>query len=68
DDSAGTSPRGSSEDADAGRPSLGLLAPREEEAPAAEPAPSAEVPPQVPSARPYQDSPAEELDVPDFLK
>ncbi|MGW0896930.1 cell division protein FtsZ, partial [Streptomyces goshikiensis] len=25
-------------------------------------------PPQVPTARPYQDSPAEELDVPDFLK
>jgi len=68
DDSAGSSPRGSFEDPEAGRPSLGLLAPREEEAPAAEPAPSAEVPPQVPSARPYQDSPAEELDVPDFLK
>ncbi|MBB1253421.1 cell division protein FtsZ [Streptomyces alkaliterrae] len=31
------------------------------------PAPSASSP-QVPSARPYQESPAEELDVPDFLK
>ncbi len=66
------SSRGSSDEADRDRPSLGLLAPRADEAPAAEPARSAEVPPpaspQVPSARPYQDSPAEELDVPDFLK
>lgn len=31
------------------------------------PAPPAS-PPQVPVARPYQDIPAEELDVPDFLK
>ncbi|MFE6164244.1 cell division protein FtsZ, partial [Streptomyces sp. NPDC056486] len=30
--------------------------------------PSAPVAPQVPPARPYQDSQAEELDVPDFLK
>ncbi|RNF95487.1 cell division protein FtsZ [Streptomyces botrytidirepellens] len=62
---------------DAGRPSfggLGSVTPREEE-PAPEPAPVAEVPPpppvstpQVPPARPYQDSQAEELDVPDFLK
>ncbi|MEU1806962.1 cell division protein FtsZ [Streptomyces sp. NPDC019937] len=60
-----------------GRPSfggLGSVTPREEE-PAPEPAPVAEVPPpppvstpQVPPARPYQDSQAEELDVPDFLK
>jgi cell division protein FtsZ len=40
----------------------------------AEPSPAGEVPspspapPQVPTARPYQDSQAEELDVPDFLK
>jgi len=60
-----------------GRPSfggLGSVTPREEER-APEPAPVAEVPPpppvstpQVPPARPYQDSQAEELDVPDFLK
>ncbi|MFM9367372.1 cell division protein FtsZ [Streptomyces sp. Da 82-17] len=58
--------------------SLGSVTPREEPAPVAEPAPepapvneiaTAPVsPPQVPPARPYQDSPAEELDVPDFLK
>ncbi|WFB10032.1 cell division protein FtsZ [Streptomyces sp. LX-29] len=54
---------------------LGGVTPREEEEPApAERAPIAEVPPppvatpQVPAARPYQDSQAEELDVPDFLK
>ncbi|WP_431984391.1 cell division protein FtsZ [Streptomyces qinglanensis] len=54
---------------------LGAVAPpREEEAPPrAEPAPVSEVPPpsatpQVPPARPYHDSQAEELDVPDFLK
>ncbi|MFI0819227.1 cell division protein FtsZ [Streptomyces sp. NPDC021098] len=61
-----------------GRPSfggLGSVTPREEEPAPAEPAPVAEVPPappvstpQVPPARPYQDSQAEELDVPDFLK
>ncbi|WP_055556337.1 cell division protein FtsZ [Streptomyces sp. NBRC 110028] len=61
-----------------GRPSfggLGSVTPREEEPVPAEPAPVAEVPPpppvstpQVPPARPYQDSQAEELDVPDFLK
>ncbi|MCF6523030.1 cell division protein FtsZ [Streptomyces sp. JJ36] len=58
------------------RPALGVLSPREDDAttPVAEPAPgAAEVPapppqPQVPPARPYQDSQAEELDVPDFLK
>ncbi len=58
---------------DAGdRPSLGVLSPREADAPAPEPSVgSADVPPptpQVPPARPYQDSQAEELDVPDFLK
>ncbi|MFI7243784.1 cell division protein FtsZ [Streptomyces qinglanensis] len=54
---------------------LGAVAPpREEEAPPRpEPAPVSEVPPpsatpQVPPARPYHDSQAEELDVPDFLK
>ncbi|MDJ1135328.1 cell division protein FtsZ [Streptomyces iconiensis] len=67
-----------SADTEPERPSfggLGTVAPREEEKPArAEPAPVSEVPPppasspQVPPARPYQDSQAEELDVPDFLK
>ncbi|RII18296.1 Cell division protein FtsZ [Streptomyces sp. YIM 130001] len=59
---------------------LGSVTPREDAqdeptpAPAPEPAPVSEVPsapvtpPQVPPARPYQDSQAEELDVPDFLK
>ncbi|MEX2981978.1 cell division protein FtsZ [Streptomyces sp. C36] len=52
---------------------LGNVTPRTEE-PVSDPAPVAEVPPppvaspQVPPARPYQDSTAEELDVPDFLK
>ncbi|MEE1928763.1 cell division protein FtsZ [Streptomyces sp. TRM 70351] len=60
------------------RPSFGGLGsvPSREEEPEpvkADPAPSAEAvpppaPPHVPSARPYQDSQAEELDVPDFLK
>jgi cell division protein FtsZ len=65
--------------ADIGRPSfgsLGSVTPREAAAPA-EPErtapvseiPVAPVPPsQVPTARPFQDSQAEELDVPDFLK
>ncbi|MER8095443.1 cell division protein FtsZ [Streptomyces goshikiensis] len=50
---------------------LGSVTPREdvqipvEQAPAEAAIPA---PPQVPTARPYQDSPAEELDVPDFLK
>ncbi|MGW0733363.1 cell division protein FtsZ [Streptomyces sp. NPDC002851] len=57
--------------------SLGSVTPREDTPaaePAPEPAPVSEVPatpvapPQVPPARPYQDSQAEELDVPDFLK
>ena len=51
---------------------LGAVPAREEESEPA-PAPVSEAPasssaPQVPSARPYQDSQAEELDVPDFLK
>ncbi|KNE79367.1 MULTISPECIES: cell division protein FtsZ [Streptomyces] len=54
---------------------LGSVTPsREEEPEPAETAPVADVPsppaapPQVPPARPYSDSQAEELDVPDFLK
>ncbi|MEE4596287.1 cell division protein FtsZ [Streptomyces sp. DSM 41524] len=55
---------------------LGSVTPREEESAPADPAPVAEVPPppaptphpQVPPARPYPESQAEELDVPDFLK
>lgn len=50
---------------------LGAVPAREEGSESATPAPVSEVPssaPQVPSARPYQDSQAEELDVPDFLK
>lgn len=61
------------------RPSggLGSVPPREESPAPAEPAPaSASIegplsqasPPHVPPARPYQDTQAEELDVPDFLK
>ncbi|OKK19200.1 cell division protein FtsZ [Streptomyces sp. CB00455] len=49
---------------------LGSVTPREEP-PAPAPAPPVETQApvqQVPTARPYQDSPAEELDVPDFLK
>ncbi|MGK5730933.1 cell division protein FtsZ [Streptomyces sp. URMC 124] len=52
---------------------LGNVTPRTEE-PVGDPAPVNELPPppvsspQVPPARPYQDSTAEELDVPDFLK
>ncbi|MEU8518565.1 cell division protein FtsZ [Streptomyces sp. NBC_01216] len=54
---------------------LGTVTPREEPAAPAEPAPALNetpvqppVPPAVPSARPYPDTQAEELDVPDFLK
>ncbi|MGW7441298.1 cell division protein FtsZ [Streptomyces sp. NPDC054849] len=49
---------------------LGTVTPREDPPAPVEPAPAeAQAPaPQVPTARPYQDSPAEELDVPDFLK
>ncbi|MFH8885502.1 cell division protein FtsZ [Streptomyces californicus] len=57
---------------------LGSVPPREESpAPAEQPAPAPTAsestlppvsPPHVPTARPYQDTQAEELDVPDFLK
>ncbi|MFJ3583945.1 cell division protein FtsZ [Streptomyces sp. NPDC090127] len=55
---------------------LGTVAPREEPAAPSEPAPAASAesslppatPPVVPPARPYPDTQAEELDVPDFLK
>ncbi|WP_031089989.1 cell division protein FtsZ [Streptomyces sp. NRRL WC-3549] len=57
---------------------LGSVPPREEpqQAPAEQPAPVTSEgsslppvgPPHVPTARPYQDTQAEELDVPDFLK
>ncbi|MFE2942395.1 cell division protein FtsZ [Streptomyces sp. NPDC059255] len=53
---------------------LGTVPPREESQIRVDPAPVNEKPlstvnqPQVPPARPYQDSQAEELDVPDFLK
>ncbi|WKU44433.1 cell division protein FtsZ [Streptomyces sp. VNUA116] len=72
---AAAAPRSASQ-AEPVRPSfggLGNVTPRTEE-PASEPAPVNELPPppvsspQVPPARPYQDSTAEELDVPDFLK
>ncbi|KIF70299.1 cell division protein FtsZ [Streptomyces sp. AcH 505] len=62
--------------ADSGRSTsgLGTVPPREEKPVQADPTPVNEKPlppvsaPQVPPARPYQDSQAEELDVPDFLK
>ena len=50
---------------------LGSVTPREEPSRprSSRPRPTLPVaPPQVPPARPYPDSPAEELDVPDFLK
>ncbi|MFJ5043582.1 cell division protein FtsZ [Streptomyces sp. NPDC098077] len=56
---------------------LGSVPPREESPAPAEPAPASVSqesalgpvsPPHVPPARPYQDTQAEELDVPDFLK
>ncbi|MDJ0461305.1 cell division protein FtsZ [Streptomyces sp. H27-C3] len=53
---------------------IGTVPPREETPAPAEAAPVSEYtstpvsPPHVPPARPYQDSQAEELDVPDFLK
>lgn len=51
---------------------LGGVTPRTEEPGPVDPSPVAEVPPPpappIPTARPYQDSTAEELDVPDFLK
>ncbi|MEU2791944.1 cell division protein FtsZ [Streptomyces sp. NPDC007100] len=54
--------------------SLGSVPVRDEEPAPADPSPLGEVPPppatspQVPPARPYSDTAAEELDVPDFLK
>ncbi|QEU94949.1 cell division protein FtsZ [Streptomyces kanamyceticus] len=72
-------PAPASRPAESSRPAfggLGSVTPREEPA-TPEPAEAAPVneapsapatPPQVPPARPYQDSQAEELDVPDFLK
>ncbi|MER6194566.1 cell division protein FtsZ [Streptomyces cyaneofuscatus] len=65
--------------AESARPSggLGSVPPREESPAPAEPAPASASsegplsqvsPPHVPPARPYQDTQAEELDVPDFLK
>ncbi|MGW7353819.1 cell division protein FtsZ [Streptomyces sp. NPDC054784] len=62
-------------DRDRDRPTLGVLSPREDQSAPVESAPPSADPvghsapsPQVPPARPYQDSQAEELDVPDFLK
>ncbi|MFI9234714.1 cell division protein FtsZ [Streptomyces sp. NPDC053079] len=74
--SAGTAASRPAAPSEPSRPSfgsLGSVTPRTEE-PVPDPSPVAEVPPppvaspQVPPARPYQDSTAEELDVPDFLK
>ncbi|MEW2634651.1 cell division protein FtsZ [Streptomyces sp. NPDC048389] len=69
-------PSGAARPADGPRPAggLGTVPVREEPAAPAEPAPvasdlgSSSGPAQVPPARPYPDSQAEELDVPDFLK
>ncbi|MFC0597102.1 cell division protein FtsZ [Streptomyces palmae] len=75
EDSAGSSR--SSAPIEPSRPAfggLGSVTQREEEPTPVDPVPIAEMPlppissPQVPPARPYQDSQAEELDVPDFLK
>ncbi|WNE96032.1 cell division protein FtsZ [Streptomyces luomodiensis] len=79
DESATASSSSPSSRSENSRPSfggLGSVTPREEEPAPADPTPVAEVPPppapaphpQVPPARPYPDSQAEELDVPDFLK
>ncbi|MEV4976092.1 cell division protein FtsZ [Streptomyces scopuliridis] len=65
-----------SRSSDIGRSSgLGTVPPREDSPVRPEPVPTVNEkplspvnPPQVPPARPYQDSQAEELDVPDFLK
>jgi cell division protein FtsZ len=66
DTSSGRAP---SEPDHSGYGGLGSLPTREEEgAPVAASAPERPMTPQVPAARPYQDSEAEELDVPDFLK
>ncbi|MGP4003157.1 cell division protein FtsZ [Streptomyces sp. 8N706] len=78
EESYGSTGRTPASPADSGnRPSfggLGTVAPREEEpdgaetVPAGETSPGPAASPHVPPARPYQDSQAEELDVPDFLK
>lgn len=77
EESPGSGSLGGRSETDAERPAfsgLGAVPTREEEsepsapAPVSEAQPSAPSAPQVPSARPYQDSQAEELDVPDFLK
>ncbi|WP_405732057.1 cell division protein FtsZ [Streptomyces sp. NBC_01537] len=53
---------------EAPRSTYGSLTPREEEPEPVVEAPAAPIAPHVPPARPYQDTTAEELDVPDFLK
>ncbi|MEV4868736.1 cell division protein FtsZ [Streptomyces syringium] len=74
---ATSAPTRPAERSEPSRPSfggLGSVTPRTEEPVPADPSPVNEIPappvssPQVPPARPYQDSTAEELDVPDFLK
>jgi cell division protein FtsZ len=53
---------------EAPRSTYGSLTPREEAPEPVSEAPAAPIAPHVPPARPYQDTTAEELDVPDFLK
>ncbi|MET9642941.1 cell division protein FtsZ [Streptomyces syringium] len=74
---AASAPSRPAERSEPARPSfggLGSVTPRTEEPVPSDPSPVNEIPappvssPQVPPARPYQDSTAEELDVPDFLK
>ncbi|MGX8905634.1 cell division protein FtsZ [Streptomyces netropsis] len=74
---ATSAPTRPAERSEPSRPSfggLGSVTPRTEEPVPSDPSPVNEIPappvssPQVPPARPYQDSTAEELDVPDFLK
>ncbi|MEU2514951.1 cell division protein FtsZ [Streptomyces syringium] len=74
---AASAPSRPAERSEPSRPSfggLGSVTPRTEEPVPSDPSPVNEIPappvssPQVPPARPYQDSTAEELDVPDFLK
>ncbi|MBP2402386.1 cell division protein FtsZ [Streptomyces syringium] len=74
---ATSAPSRPAERSEPSRPSfggLGSVTPRTEEPVPSDPSPVNEIPappvssPQVPPARPYQDSTAEELDVPDFLK
>ncbi|MCH6159783.1 cell division protein FtsZ [Streptomyces marispadix] len=74
DDSPSSTGSFGSGDPDADRPSfggLGSVTPRESDPEPVGEAPGAgrdSLPPTVPPARPYHDSQAEELDVPDFLK